>query len=103
MFYSGATDIGDPRTPIPLGVMVSSAMKLQLRVFGFLSNTRVNKRKQNALTIFLCVYLHAQTAVHTPLTNHGYFDRGKHPNTPNWSPCWDKDYGTGSGISGLYL
>ena len=31
---------------------------------------------------FIHVYLHAQIAVHTHLTNHSYFDRGKTPNTP---------------------
>ena len=46
------------------------------------------------------VYLQAQTAVLTHLTNLGYFDRRKNPNTPIGTPCPDKN-GAGSGISDL--
>ena len=42
-----------------------------------------------SLWLFVCVYLYAQTAVdagdrwHMYVTNHGYFDHRKNPNTPN--------------------
>ena len=52
---------------------------------------------------FTCVYLHTQTAIHTHLVNHNYFDHGKSPKIPPiGAPCRDKD-GAGFGISGLYL
>ena len=83
----------DPRPRTPPRVMASSAMELQLGVFGFLlsthTETNANKmrpRSSRAVGRFTRVYLHAQTAVHMHLTNHGYFDRGKNPNTPNLSP-----------------
>ena len=47
----------DPRTSIPLRVMASSAMELQLGVLEFLltrySETSSNNLKQNASTIFV--------------------------------------------------
>ena len=55
-------------------------------------HTRGNKRKQNASMIFaryrrvMRVYLCAQTAVHTHLINHGYFDRSKKPEYPQFEP-----------------
>ena len=60
----------DTRLPIPPRVMVSSAMGLNLEVFGYLPTTHTKANsKQNALTIFACCMafndcLHAQTAVH---------------------------------------
>ena len=74
----------------------------------FTDHTRRNKRKKKCpwsshiVQSFTHVYLHAQIAVHTHLTNHGYFDHGKTQIPPIWAPCRDKD-GVGSGISGLYL
>ena len=58
-----------------------------IRVFA--DHTRGKKTQTKCvydLRRFTRVYFHAQTAVHTNLTNHGYFDRGKNPNTPNLSP-----------------
>ena len=70
--------------------MALSAMEIQLGVFGFWPTTHVGTnadkmRSQSSRTVqcFKCVYLNAQTAVHTHLTNHGYFDEGKTTNTPN--------------------
>ena len=84
---------GDPRPRIPARVITSSAMGLKLGVFRFLptthTETHANKmcpRSSRAVRHFTCVYFHTQTAVHTHLTNHGYFDRRKTPNTPNLSP-----------------
>ena len=74
----------------------------------YLLTTCRNKRKQNMSTIFAhhaafhACYLHAQMAIQMHLTNPGCFDHRNNPNTPNWSPCWDK-YWAGPGISGLYL
>ena len=54
----------------------------------FLLTTQGNEQKQNAYTIFAnsaaihvweLYYLHAQTAVHTHLMNHSYFDRSGKP------------------------
>ena len=74
----------DPRPPIPPRVMASSAMELQLGVFGFLptthKETNANKMRpwsSQAVRHFTRVYLHAQTLVHTHLTNHGYFDNNR--------------------------
>ena len=47
---------------------------------------------------FTHVYLHAQTAVYTYLSNHGYLKLQGNPNTPIEAPCQYKD-GAGSGIS----
>ena len=55
-----------------------------------------------AIRRFTRVHLYAQTAVHTHLTNHGYFDRGKTRIPPIWAPCRNKDVAS-SGISGVYL
>ena len=100
---------GDPRSCIPPRIMALSAMGLKFGVFGFLSTTyaetNANKmclRSSRGVWRFMRVYLHALTAVHTHLTNHGYFDGGKNLNTPNLSPrCRDKN-GAGSGISPAY-
>ena len=74
--------------------MASPAMELQLggvRIFA--NHAGGNKRKQNVFTIFVRrralvtrVYLYTQTAVHTHVTKHSYFDRGKNPNTLNFCP-----------------
>ena len=81
----------NPRTPILPCIMASSAVELQLGKFRFLLTTHTRKQRQtkcvhNLRTHLTPVYLHAQTAAHTHLLNHGYFDRGKNPNTPNWTP-----------------
>ena len=64
------------------------------------TKSKMHPRSPHMVRRVTHVYLYAQTA----LTNHGYFDRGRNPNTPKWSPnqCWDKD-GAASVISGLYL
>ena len=57
-------------------------------IWVFVVHTRRNKRKQNVSTIFVphaAFHLHAQIAVHMHLTNHGYCDPSKNPNTPNLS------------------
>ena len=59
-------------------------------------------RSSCAVRHFRCVYLHAQTAVHTHLTNHNYFELFLTQIPPIGTPCRDKN-GAGSGISGLYL
>ena len=66
--------------------MASSAMELQLGIFGFSPTTHRNKRKQNASTIcahrkafHVCLFSHSDCSTCTHLTNHGYFDRGKKP------------------------
>ena len=63
---------------------------------------KICPRSLCAMRCFIRLYLHTQTAVRVHLTNHGYLDRGKNMNTPNWSPCLAK-YDAGSGISGLWL
>ena len=72
---------------------LSSAMELKFGVFRFLPTThaetnasKMRPRSSRTMQHFTCVYLHTQTAVHTYLMNHGYFDCGKNPNTPNLSP-----------------
>ena len=101
----------DPRTPTPPRVMASSAMELQLGVFGvFADHTRRNKRKQNGSTIFAhCAALYASCSDRTEDAGSKRTWRtrvilisGKTWKPPIWAPCRDKD-GTGSGISGLYL
>ena len=89
--------------------MASSDMELQLKVFGFLPTTymernanKMHQRSSRPVQHFKGVYFHAQTTVHTHLTNQDYFDRLKNPNTPIGAPCQNKD-GAGSGISRLYL
>ena len=61
-----------------------------IRVFaGHTCRNKSNKMRpqsSRAMRRFMRVYLQAQTAVHTHLTNHGYFDLGKKLNTPNLSP-----------------
>ena len=82
----------------------------QFRVFVFLptihAETNANKmrpRSSRAVRRFTRVYFYAQTARHTQLSNHGYFDRRKKPEYPKYeSPYRDKN-GTGSGISLVYL
>ena len=61
----------DPRLPIPSRVMASSAMGLNLGVFGFLPTThaktnakQMRSRSSRAVRRFTRVCLHAQTAVH---------------------------------------
>ena len=77
--------------------MASSAMGLKLGVFGFLPTThaktnakQMRERSSRAVRRFTRVYLHAadrsRCRWHTHLTNHGYFDNGKNPKTPNLSP-----------------
>ena len=61
------------------------------------TQTKMHPRSLSTVRRFTHVYHQAQTVVHTHPTNHGYFDRGKNLNTPNWSPCWGRD-GAGSGI-----
>ena len=74
---------GDPRPPIPPCV---------LDVFWLLPTTHTRKHNKmrslalRAVRHFTHVYFHARTAVNTHLMNHGYFDRGENPNTPNLSP-----------------
>ena len=70
--------------------MESSAMEFQLWVFGFLpltrSETNANKmllRSLRTLRHFAHVCRHAQTTVHMHLINHGYYDGGINPDTPN--------------------
>ena len=86
-------------------------MELQLEGIRVLptthAETNANKmrpRFSRAVRLFTRVYLHAHTAVglHTHLTNHSYFDRGKTRIPPIWAPWRDKDC-AGSGIFGLYL
>ena len=75
---------GDLRTPIPVHLMVSSAMELQLGLFRFLQ-PHTGKQTQTK-----CLHnLHAPCSishmfifmlrlqVHTHLTNYSYFDCGK--------------------------
>ena len=53
------------------------------------AETNANKMHPQSLWVvirFTCVYLHAQTAVHTHLTNHGYFDSGKKPEYLQFEP-----------------
>ena len=72
------------------------------RIRVFADHTRENKHKQNVSTIFARrAAFHAQTAVHALVTNYGYFDRGKNPNTPNLSPMPVKK--KWFGISLVYL
>ena len=61
-----------------------------IRVFA--DHTCGNEHKQNTSTTFVRrwrfthVYLHAQTAIHMHLMNHGYFDCGKNPEYPQSEP-----------------
>ena len=94
-------------------VMVSSAMGLKLKVFGFVPTTHAkNKRKTNASTIFVCrAAFYACLSLcsdssrrrwHTLLKNQDYFDYGKTQRPPIWAPYRDKN-GACSGISLVYL
>ena len=63
----------------------------KIGVFGFLFADHKQKQMQTKCIHDLCtpcsiscVYLHAQTAVLMHLMNHGYLDRRKNLNTPNW-------------------
>ena len=91
-------------TPLTLCVMRGQPWSSSWRFSVFWQTHGRRKWKQNKPTIFAqCftpVYLHAQNAVRTHLTNHTILQ--KKTNTPNWSPWRDKD-GKGSGICGLYL
>ena len=80
------------------------AMGLKLGVFGFLptTHTKTNAKQMRpwswgTVKHFTRAYLHVQTAVHMHLMNHSNFECRKNLNTPNFSPCRDKN-GTGSGI-----
>ena len=60
---------GDPSPPILPQVMASSAVKLQLEIFGFLPTThtetnanKMHPRSSHAVGHFMHVYHHAQTA-----------------------------------------
>ena len=108
MWFSHRYCKGDPRPRIPPRVMTSSAVGLKLRVFRFLPTTHaeanVNKmrpRPSRAVRWFTGVYLHAQIAMHTHLTNHGLFDLQENPEFPQFEPRGKN--GTGSGISLVYL
>ena len=78
-----------PRIPLCNGVVSHGAQIGGLQAFA----DHTQKLMQNkcvlstrALRLFTHIYLHAQTAVYTHLTNHGYFDCGNIPKTPNLSP-----------------
>ena len=69
------------------------------------SETNANKmhpRSSRRVLHFMCVYLQAQTTVHTHLMNQGYFYLGKNLRTPNLVPC-RVNGGAGCRISNLYL
>ena len=104
---------GDPRPRIPSRVMASSAMGLKLGSSGFLPTThtktnaiQMHPRSSHAVQRFMCVYIHAQTAVDagdirtwriTVILITGITQR-----PPIWAPCRDKN-GAGFGISLEYL
>ena len=100
MFYSGATDIerrSQNSNTAPCNGVVMQPWSSNWGCSGF---CQPHTRKQ---TQPKCVHdLHAQTAVHPHLTNHGYFDCRKTRIPPIGVPWWDKD-GTGPRISCLYL
>ena len=93
--------------------MASSAMGLNLGVFGFLptihvkTNTKqMRPRSSRTMRHFnVCLSLRSDRSRcrwHTHLKNHIYFDYGKNPNTLILAPCRDQN-GTGSGISLVHL
>ena len=103
----------DPRPLIPPRVVTSSAMGLELGVFGFLPTTYVKTnatqmrpRSLRAVRRFTRVYLHAQTAVDAgdirTWQTMVILISGKTWRPPNWAPCRNQD-GAGSGISCVYL
>ena len=89
------------RLPIPPHVLASSAMGLNLGVFGFLptAHAKANAKQMRSRSLcalwllmrdwILCFTLRPQTA-------------GNTQRPPNWAPCRDQD-AAGSGISGKYL
>ena len=95
----------DTRLPRPLRVTTSSAMWLNLGVFGFLQNTHEKAnakqmRSRSTRTIMLRPqYMQVTYACDEPQL---FWLREKPERPPNWAPCQDQD-GTGSGISGVYL
>ena len=97
----------------PGHVMASSAMRLNLGVFGFLPTThakanakQMRSRSSRAARLSACDCFHAQPAVHAinlrTWRTTIIFITGKTRRPPNWAPCQDQD-GAGSGISGVYL
>ena len=79
------------------GVMASSAMGLNLRVFGFLLTTHAKQMYFSALCGVLRMFHHTRTAVDAGDIRSwrtAVFDYRKNPKTPA-APCWDM----GSGIS----
>ena len=82
---------GDPRPCILPCVMALSAMGLKLGVFRFFADhTRKNKHTHTQkcahdlrAPFYECL---SSRRWYTHLTNHGYFDYGKNPKTPNLSP-----------------
>ena len=73
-----------------------------LTTHGKTNANKMRPRSARAVQRFTHIYLHTQTAVHTHLTNHDYFDRGKTQVLPIRSPYRYKD-GTGCGMPCLYL
>ena len=85
------TDRKDPRPPMPPCVMGSSAMELQLEVFGFVSTTQVeantNKmcpRSLRTVQSFKRGYLLSQAICTRQIMVT--CDCRKNLNTPNWEP-----------------
>ena len=90
-------------------LMASSAMGLNLGVFGFLPTTHPKAMCSRSLRVarrFTHVWLHVQTAVHASNTRTWLTTiiliTGKTRRPPIWAPWRDQD-GAGSGISGVYI